>query len=159
MNRGAATAAANQGIPAIAFSGTSGSQVSFETLSTPSDSTTASNIYASLSTFITRAVLNSGSPFLPPGVILNVNYPSIRSCSSVSDFEFVLTRVNFPIGNVPKDVETCGTDRLPSEVAVILFDGCFSTISVMNATTKRDVDANTQRIVLDKLSSILTCLP
>ena len=62
----------------------------------------------------------------------------------------------------PPDVETCLTDRLPTESSVVdttTGGGCFVSVSVMNATTKADVDADTQAFVLNRLLGLLTCLP
>ncbi len=55
------------------------------------------------------------------------------------------------------DVEWCGTTNLPTESNVVK-QGCFASVSVFNASTKGDVDANTQAFVLDRINGILTCL-
>ena len=58
------------------------------------------------------------------------------------------------------DVETCGSDRLPTDESVIeKSGGCFASVSVMNAMTKGNVDAATQAVVLKRLEGFLTCLP
>lgn len=57
------------------------------------------------------------------------------------------------------DVKTCGSDSLPSESSVIGTTGCYSSVSVFNASTKLDVDAATQGVVLKKLEGLFTCLP
>ena len=72
----------------------------------------------------------------------------------------MLSRINAAASGAAPDVETCGTDRLPTENSVVATSGgCFVSVSVMNATNKDDVDASTQAFVLNKLSNILTCLP
>ncbi|THV02674.1 sure-like protein [Dendrothele bispora CBS 962.96] len=159
---GAATEAAIEGIPSVAFSGDGGDLdlVSYTTLTTSprSTSTIAANIYASLTTTFTNALLASSSrPILPSGITLNVNYPSISGCSSASDFSFILTRVS-PSSRAT-DVQTCGTSHLPGEQDVIDMRGCFATVSVIDARTKSDVDATTQAAVLNRLGGLLECLP
>ena len=121
-------------------------------------------VYADLSTTITQTLTNSGKPYLPPNVFLNVNFPEVTDskCRSISDFKFVLSRiypaVPFVSGN---DVETCGNDeRLPTESKVVdTDDGCYVSISAGHADNKRDANAAEQKMVLQKLSSILSCLP
>lgn len=58
----------------------------------------------------------------------------------------------------PDDVETCGSDRLPLERKVVDTDGCYASIS-MGDTNKLDAEAPQQAVVLQKLASVLTCLP
>ncbi|TFK67970.1 survival protein sure-like phosphatase/nucleotidase [Pluteus cervinus] len=155
---GAATEAALEGIPSIAFSGGSGAQISFETLSNASlPSTQSAEIYTSLVVSFTEVLLDNPPPILNPGISLNVNFASISStCNSPQEFSFVLTRIN-PDPSVT-DVSVCGTDHLPAEADAIL-EGCIATVSVFNASTKADVDAAQQEAVLKKLTHILTCLP
>lgn len=150
---GAATEAAKRGIPAIAFSGSSGEQVGWNTPTLPYQ-----QIYSDLSLNITETLISSGKPYLPRDIWINVNYPEVdgTTCSKTSDFKFVLSRVYPWLGG---DVETCGGTNLPSETSVFNADGCYVSVSVSNAYTKADVDAATQKVVLDKLSSILSCLP
>ncbi|KAJ6482930.1 survival protein sure-like phosphatase/nucleotidase [Mycena vitilis] len=154
---GAASEAALEGIPSVAFSGATGGQVSYTTLTTSPTSTDskAAVIYSALSVKLVNVLLASPAPILPPGIVLNVNYPSTTSCTSAAAFKFVLTRINANSGAT--DVQTCGTTHLPTESSVIQKSGCFATVSVFNASTKSDVDAATQGIVLTKLTSILTC--
>jgi 5'-nucleotidase len=145
-----------EGIPSIAFSGDSGSQVSYTTLSqTTSSSTEAANIYTSLVVKFTQALLNTPAPLLPTGISLNVNFASISNCASASDYKFVLTRIEADESTT--DVTTCGTSHLTAESTAIT-KGCIATVSVFNASTKADVDAVTQGVVLNKLTSLLTCL-
>ncbi|KAF8182871.1 survival protein sure-like phosphatase/nucleotidase [Pholiota molesta] len=153
---GAASEAALEGIPSIAFSGDSGSQVSYTTLSqTTSSSTEAANIYTSLVIKFTQALLNTPAPLLPTSISLNVNFASISNCASASDYKFVLTRIE--ADETATDVTTCGTSHLTAESTAIT-KGCIATVSVFNASTKADVDAVTQGVVLNKLTSLLTCL-
>ncbi|EJD47246.1 sure-like protein [Auricularia subglabra TFB-10046 SS5] len=153
---GAATEGAKEGIPALAFSGATGSQVSYTTL--PNN---YSGLYAALATSLTGAVVGAGKPFLPPGVALNVNFPPVSgSCTIVSAFSFVLSRINSAAARDPPDVTTCGSTRLPTESSVVgTRGGCFISVSVYNASTKGDVPSGTQQVVLTKLSGFLSCLP
>lgn len=120
-------------------------------------------VYADLSTHVTQALVNSGAPYLARNVWLNVNYPAVSdsACSSVSDFKFVLSRINTAIPLItPDDVKTCGNGgRLPTETTVVGTDGCYASISVGVADTKLDASAKQQRAVLNKLKSTLSCLP
>ena len=157
---GAACEATLEGIPAVAFSGDSTLQVSYTTLESDptSQASLAAGIYASLTVKFTQFLLgNSPSLILPPGISLNVNYPSTDNCPDVSDYHFVLSRIVW--NPFATDVHTCGSHSLPTEQSVVDTPGCYSSVSVFHASTKRDADAAIQREVLDKLSGILTCLP
>ncbi|KAJ4481139.1 sure-like protein [Lentinula aciculospora] len=156
---GAACEAAKEGIPSTAFSAAGLSQVSFTDLSNPDADTSAAFVFSQLSVNFVDALLASPPPFLPPGISINVNYPASTSssCTSPSEFSFILTRI--APSNSVTDVETCGTDHLPGESSVVAMNGCFASVSVMNATTKADVDATTQAFVLNRLGDFLSCLP
>jgi len=157
---GAACEAAKEGVPSVALSGATGSHVSFTTLLTPSDLTTAAEVYGELGARLTQALLGSGiSPILPSGITLNVNYPTVNaSCPDANSFKFVLTRIFGAIPIItPPDVNTCGRTRLPTETSVVAMSGCFASVSVMDATLKLDVLAPTQQAVLDRLGSFLSC--
>lgn len=153
---GAATEASLEGIPAIAFSGTTGSQVSYTTATQ-----TYQTVYAQLSTNVTTTLVDSGKPYLPSGIWLNVNYPTVSSstCSSASRFKFVLSRINSASSSTAADVQTCGSTRLPTESTVVGTSGCYASISVGVASNKGDASAAAQAVVLGKLQSILSCLP
>lgn len=153
---GAATEAALEGVPAIAFSGTSGSQVSYTTTTQ-----TYQTVYAQLSTNVTTTLIDSGKPYLPDGIWLNVNYPTVSSntCSSASRFKFVLSRINSASSGAAADVRTCGSTRLPTESSVVGTSGCYASISVGVASNKKDASAAVQAVVLGKLQPILSCLP
>ncbi|KAI8972588.1 sure-like protein [Trametes punicea] len=163
---GAACEAAKEGIPSAAFSGASLTAVSFNTLTTsPNSSDTLSALlYGNLSTNLVSALVASPlRPLLPPGVTLNVNYARTTfsssgapdgKCASESDFKYVLTRI--APNERAQDVETCGSKHLPDEATVVK-SGCYASVSVMNATTKADVDAATQGAVLARLKSLLSC--
>lgn len=156
VHSGAACEAALEGIPSIAFSGASGSEVSYTTLTTPTlDSTIAANIYSALAVKFTNALLANSGAILPSGITLNVNFAATTSCTSAASYKFVLTRIASI--SFSSDVTTCGTSRLPTESNAIT-QGCIATVSVMNASTKGDVSAANQAIVLAKLSPILSCL-
>lgn len=152
---GAAVQAVKQGIPAIAFSGTTGTQISYNE-TTP----LYAKVYADLSTNVTMALIDSGKPYLPDGIWLNVNFPAVSddTCSKVSDFQFVLSRINIGFLS-PADVETCGSTRLPTERSVVsTTSGCYVSISPGDVD-KLTADADVQGVVLKKLGYMLTCLP
>ena len=153
---GAATEASKEGIPAIAFSGTTGSQTAFT-----APVQTYMTVYADLSTNVTQSLVASGKPYLPPDVWLNVNFPAVSNstCSSPADVRFVLSRINSATSSTAQDVNTCGSTRLPAETTVVDMSGCYASISVGNAVAKTDANATEQAIVLKKLQSILSCLP
>ncbi|KAJ5583151.1 hypothetical protein N7535_001771 [Penicillium sp. DV-2018c] len=153
---GAATYAAQAGIPAIAFSGASGSQTSWN-VSRPH----YSDVYADLATKLTNQIVAAGAPYLPNNTWLNVNFGALSdtACTTADDFEFVLSRIHVAIPFVtPDDVTTCDRSRLPTEFEVMLTPGCHASVSVGMADTKGDANATTQGIVLRKLASLLTCL-
>lgn len=151
---GAATEGALEGIPAIAFSGTSGSRRSYTTL-VPGDQ---SFIYAEISTKLVNALTATAKPWLPSGVGLNVNLPAISStCATPDTFQFVLTRIYS--NSSQTDVVTCDNGgHLPLESTVIKTSGkCFVTVSVYDASNKKDASTEEQTAVFDKLSSFFVC--
>lgn len=155
---GAAMFAAHEaGVPAVALSGRSGSATAWND-STPH----YSQVYAELSTRLTNQLIASGTPYLPPDIWLNVNFPEVDdSCTSPDDFRFVLSRL-FPA--VPwiteGDVHTCGSDQLPSEREVIYTSGCHVSVSVAIANSADTANATMQKAVLDKLGpNFFSCLP
>lgn len=161
---GAACEGSNLGVPSVAFSasGSSISQSSYTTLtSSPTSADTVNSLlYASLTTkFVNVLLSSSASPLVPTGTILNVNYPTISSsCNTLDDFQFVFSRVATDSGAT--DVETCGSNHLPTETKVV-GSGCFVSVSVLNATvtSKKDVDAATQALALNSLQALpFTCL-
>ncbi|KAL1938969.1 hypothetical protein VTO73DRAFT_11122 [Trametes versicolor] len=167
---GAACEAAKEGIPSVAFSASSLSQVSYTTLTSAptSPGTRSALIYAALTTKLTSILLTSpvGGPVLPAGITLNVNFGSTTfsssgapsgDCAAADDFQWVFTRI-LPPSSGTKDAQTCGSTVLPDERTVV-DAGCFASVSVMNASTKADVDAATQGVVLQKLtpSGLLSC--
>ncbi|KAL5394563.1 hypothetical protein PMIN02_004872 [Paraphaeosphaeria minitans] len=156
----ASYAASTGGVPAIAFSGSSGSQIAWTTSPVP----VYSSVYATLATTLTNALLDTSTPYLPASVYLNVNFPSASasasaSCTSATKFKFVLSRVNAASGSTAADVSTCGSTRLPTESNVVGTSGCYVSVSVGNAATKGDSTAANQAVVLGKLKGLLSCLP
>jgi len=151
---GAATEASKEGIPAIAFSGTAGSQVAYTTATQ-----VYQTVYAQLSTNVTSTLVAGGKPYLAPSIWLNVNFPTVSSttCGTAAQFKFALSRINAATASTPPDVSLCGTTRLPTESSVVARSGCWASISVGNATTKDDVTAAQQQVVLTRISSILSC--
>jgi 5'-nucleotidase len=148
------------GIPSIAVSGVSTSQVSYTTLTSDptSKASLAAEIYSVLSVaFIEKLFANSTSLILPAGTLLNINYPATDNCVDVSNFRFVLSRVEWDPFST--DVHTCGSNHLPTETLVHSTSGCYVSVSVVDAKIKVDVNAATQRVVLNKLSGLFTCIP
>ncbi|KAF2704395.1 sure-like protein, partial [Pleomassaria siparia CBS 279.74] len=141
-------------IPAIGFSGWSGKPTAWN-LSTP----LYSQVYADLALNVTTQIVKSGTPYLPDGVFLNVNFPESTdsTCNSASQFKFILSRINSGVFSAD-DTEWCGSTRLPTESEVILKSGCYATISPGDASDKTTVDAARQALVLAKLKPILSCL-
>ncbi|CAK5270965.1 unnamed protein product [Mycena citricolor] len=160
---GAASAAVIAGIPSIAVSGSTGSQVSYTTLtSDPSSANSqAAQIYSQATLRLVNALLAGSKPYLPSGVSLNVNYPPISSaCASGDDFQFVLSRIYNNI--FVDDVNTCGSKHLPSENDVVTASGCYASVSPFIASKdliKSEASVADQATVISKLSSIITCLP
>ncbi|KAI5297998.1 hypothetical protein KEM55_003950 [Ascosphaera atra] len=160
----AAAYAAKQGIPAIAFSGFSKSIAWNETIERQNV------VNAEAATNFTSVLIKSGTPYLPSKTFLNVNFPVIgKSCQSSQDIKYVLARTNPDLtGN--KDVNTCGNNgKLPYDVEVVLSavvndivdeknDRCLASVSLLEAKTMQDADADQQKEVMNKLSSILTCM-
>ncbi|CUA68539.1 hypothetical protein RSOLAG22IIIB_03577 [Rhizoctonia solani] len=151
---GAASEAAKQGLLAIAFSGDNSPARSYTTL-VPGDS---SFLYAQIAQKLVATLTATSKPWLPSGVALNVNFPAISStCSKVSDFQFVLTRLYW--NPLRTDVVTCNNGgHLPDETPTLNTSGkCYVTISAFDANNKRDASIEEQTAVLSKLSSVLVC--
>lgn len=152
---GAACYAVDQGIPGLAFSGITEDRTAWDTVPVP----TASLVYADLALNLTQAIIASGAPYLPDDVFLNVNMAGVDdTCTDASDFKFVLSRINIPTILSTTDVKTCGDIWLPWEKDVV-DAGCYVSVSVGTCSDKTDTDSTNQQTVLDKLSSMLTCLP
>ncbi|KAI0020480.1 sure-like protein [Xylariomycetidae sp. FL0641] len=151
---GAAVYAAHEaGIPSLAFSGASGGRLAWDTQPVPA----RSSVYGQLAAQLTDAVLSSGTPYLPDDVWLNVNFPEVTDdCAAPEDFSWVMTRIYTGIVSAP-DVETCGSDRLPTEGEVILSGGCQISVSIGDAADKTDAAADKQAVVLEKLGDMLSC--
>lgn len=160
---GAACEAAKEGIPATAFSGDTGAQVSYTTLETdPTASSSESSwIYAALTVHYAQVLLATdfpGIPLLPADVIVTVNYPSIEDCMNPADYKWVFSRNLANTGE--EDIWTCGSTALPAESDVVAAAGCYSSVSVISAETKTDVDAVTQAEVYTRLIGLpFSCLP
>ncbi|EUC57043.1 5'/3'-nucleotidase SurE family protein [Rhizoctonia solani AG-3 Rhs1AP] len=151
---GAASEAAKQNFPAIAFSGDNSPARSYTTL-VPGDS---SFLYAQIAQKLVATLTATSKPWLPSGVALNVNFPAVSStCSKLSDFQFVLTRLYW--NPLRDDVVTCNNGgHLPDETPTKNTSGkCYVTVSAFDANNKRDASIAEQAVVLSKLSSILVC--
>ncbi|KAI0920447.1 hypothetical protein AcV5_010176 [Taiwanofungus camphoratus] len=160
---GAACEAAKEGIPSTAFSGDTGAQVSYTTLASDpgASSSQSARIYGQLTTHYTETLLLAGllfHPLLPPGITVNVNYPSIDGCANPADYRWVFARN--VAGSGGTDVETCGSKTLPAESDVVGTSGCYISVSVIDDTTKTDVDSTLQAAVLERLLGLpFSCLP
>jgi hypothetical protein len=55
-------------------------------------------------------------------------------------------------------VQWCGTDRLPTEADIVGRAGCLVSVSVGDASDKSTADPATQKVVLEKLRPILSCV-
>ncbi|KAF9017670.1 sure-like protein [Hymenopellis radicata] len=154
---GAASEAAKEGIPSIAFSSDSGTSVSYTTLTSDpdSDNTRTSRTISSLAVTFVKAITTAEGAILPPNVSINVNFPSTQNCAE-SDYKWVLSRIFW--NPFATDVTTCGSSSLPTESDVV-DAGCFASVSVFDATSKTDADEDAQKYVLDRLGDFLSCLP
>lgn len=152
---GATCYAVGKGIPGIAFSGLTTGNLAWDTTPVPA----RSQVYADLSLNLTNAILDSGAPYLPDGVFLNVNLAEVTgSCTDASAFKYVLSRINTPSVLSTKDVKICGNTWLPTEKSVV-DAGCYVSVSVGTCSDKTDADSTAQQTVVDKLGDMLTCLP
>ena len=155
---GAACEAARSGIPAAAFSGVSGSQVSYTTLESDptSEATLAAQIYSNLTSAFVSALTSTPGPYLPPGVVVNVNYAAIDNCPTSASYRWVFSRLVWNIFET--DFETCDSDHLPSESRVV-GAGCYASVSVISSSSKLDVNSTLQGQVFERLQSLpVTCL-
>ncbi|PHH65659.1 hypothetical protein CDD81_1745 [Ophiocordyceps australis] len=151
---GAACYAVNRGLPAIAFSALSGPSAAWNTSPIPDRAL----LYADLAANLTNRILESGKPYLPPGVFLNVNFPRYKEpCTKAANFKWVLTRIN-PGPLSPPDTTTCGSSRLPTELEVALSNNCHISVSVGDASDKTTINDDRQKVVLDKLGDMLSCM-
>ncbi|KAI0337679.1 sure-like protein [Trametopsis cervina] len=159
---GAASEAAKEGISAIAFSGQSTAQESFTALeSSPnSPSVTAALLYSQLTVkFLNTILASSARPIVPAKTVVNVNFsPTTDNCTRVEDFDWVFSRSLPDPLHLETDVETCGTTHLPTESTVVGRSGCHASVSVISATSKFGVGASEQGAVLNRISTILSCL-
>ncbi|KAK4095720.1 sure-like protein [Parathielavia hyrcaniae] len=153
---GAAVYAAKEAkIPAIAFSGSSGGTLAWNS----NPEAQRSKVYAQLATTLTNAVIASGKPYLPEDVFLNVNFPAVEgACTQASQFKWVLSRINMGLFS-DRDMQLCGETRLPNEAVVAAKGGCYVSVSVGDANDKTTASADKQAVVYKKLQSLLICLP
>ncbi|KAL9710552.1 hypothetical protein Ac2012v2_006087 [Leucoagaricus gongylophorus] len=159
----AAMESVNLGVPAVAFSASSGGHVSYTELeSNPkSPNITATQIYNVLTVKFVDTLLNNtfnkGQQILPPGAVVNVNYPAITNCTSPDQFKWVFTRT-LPAPDGTKDVNICNNGGiLTDEQTAFDMPGCWATVSVFSSKTLGDVDAKTQQAVVNVLDPLLSC--
>jgi len=154
---GAACEAALLGVPSTAFSAAGLSQVAYTDLGTNDADTFAAVVSSGIVVRYVDAILAGGFPVLPAGISVNVNWPAATpsTCPDAEAYSFIPTVI--AANPDVADAEICGTDQLPAETDVVATEGCFVSVSVMNATSKMDVDAATQAAVFQRLDSILSC--
>ena len=150
----AAYAVKDRGVPAIAFS-----SANHETHSWSSPPAPEPKEYAKAAAQVTQRIIDSGVPYLPKNVFLNVNLPKLdgSKCSKASDMKFILTRINPGHFSAP-DVTWCGSSRLPTELEVHDKGDCLASISIGDATDKSTVNDDRQKTVLEKLKPLLSCM-
>ncbi|KIP01339.1 hypothetical protein PHLGIDRAFT_507449 [Phlebiopsis gigantea 11061_1 CR5-6] len=160
---GAAGKAVQLGVPAVAFSGVSTAQESYNALAvTPASATVAAaKAYTTLASAFLDALFAQPAAqpaYLPAGVLLNVNLPALNDTCTPARVAWVLTR-GFPVLLGNPDVVTCSNGgRLPTEGDVVN-SGCYASVSVINATTKVDVGKSLQQDVLNRLVNLgLSCI-
>ena len=122
--------------PGIAFSGTTGEQVGFNT-----NADLYVLIYVDMSTKVTSTLFTSGKQYLPSNIWLNVNFPVVNNCPQDGDYKFALSRINGAIAR-GRDVETCRSKSLPKEANVVKETGCYGG----NGSAKR-----TQSSILERM--------
>lgn len=150
--------AVKEGTPGIAAFTASNQEVSFTTLTPQPNaaSTKAALLYADLTTLVTGTIFDTGvRPFLPPNVVLMLNYPAIDGCSAVSIFTFVLARL---INTIAQTVQICNQTQLPL-VTQAGTAKCAISVMALNATTFDDAGVDAQTFVMSQLSALpLSCL-
>ncbi|KAF9444945.1 survival protein sure-like phosphatase/nucleotidase [Macrolepiota fuliginosa MF-IS2] len=179
---GAACESTKEGVPSFAFSGASGAQVSFTTLTDRTANTTiiehihTSLVLKFLATYLpasessshgrydNRATNNKGKgkgqgqqpqELVPAGFSVNINFSPTDVCKNdPKNYVWIATRLVPSTAGV--DTPRCGSRNLPDETTVNAA-GCFATVSVFNVNSKSDAPAAAQKAVFDKLNSILRC--
>lgn len=59
-----------------------------------------------------------------------------------------------------KDISLCGSNqRFVTEEKVLKTQGCWISVSLGRAVTKRDAPMEEQKVVYEKLESLFVCLP
>jgi hypothetical protein len=116
-----------------------------------------SKLYAAAAAKLINHLVARGRPFLPGDTWLNVNFPRYNStgCSKVSDVKFVMTR----IADNDDNGKACGSLQLPTELSIVLGQGCYCSVSVGDAVTKKAASPSIQRQVMAKLDGLLTHVP
>jgi 5'/3'-nucleotidase SurE len=160
---GAATFAARErGIPALAFSGWGNGTGWNE------PRPLFSKLYAAAAVKLINHLTAGRRPYLPSDTWLNVNFPHYNStgCSRVSDVKFVLTKIgHYEPSSSPDNADNtdndkaCGPSQLPTDLAIVLGHGCYASITVGDAVTKKEASPSIQRQVVEKLSGLLTHRP
>lgn len=153
-------------MPAVAFSGASGStaQEAWTVLasSPPSATVLAAETYAALTTKLLAVLFAqppASPPLLPAGVVLNVNFPATSDTCTADSVQWVLTRVLPAILGSP-DVVTCNNGGVLPEETNVVATGCFASVSVIDATSKLDTGKSEQADVLTRLSNLgFVCVP
>lgn len=158
-------AAHEAGVPAIAFSGLSdsnlgllGGNAAWNSTSPPASAA----VFADLALNLTTRIVGAGAPYLPADTFLNVNMAGpLGDCADPAAYRWVLTRIDPHVpGLSSADVQRCGSDTLPQETAVVHSDdGCYVSVSVGDCSDKTTAAADVQQAVVDKIGDMLTCFP
>ncbi|KAK2607569.1 hypothetical protein N8I77_006233 [Diaporthe amygdali] len=155
-------AAHEAGVPAIAFSGLSDSNLGLLGGNAAWNSTeppASAAVFAELALNLTSRIIDSGAPYLPNDTYLNVNMAApLGACADASAYKWVLTRIDPSVPLLSSaDVQRCGQDTLPQETKVVHADGCYVSVSVGDCSDKTTATADVQQAVVDKIGDMLTC--
>ncbi|KAH9814019.1 survival protein sure-like phosphatase/nucleotidase [Melampsora americana] len=154
---GAASYAANRGIPAIAISAAGGLRHSYK----DSNAHDSSHIYAQASLRIIEALLQTpqDSSYLPVNTTLNVNLQAAgpgTNCQTASDYKFVLTTIHRVY--LDHDLSHCGSNRLKSEASIIRRkSGCWASVSVLHNRFGGRANVAEQEYVRNRFGDFLSC--
>ncbi|QUC22735.1 uncharacterized protein UV8b_06976 [Ustilaginoidea virens] len=120
-----------------------------------------SAVFARVAANVTQALVDAGPPpLLPRGVYLNVNMPRVAAggCARADDVRFYLTRTGSGFASA-RDVAWCRGTRLPTEIWIQNQIPCAVSLTVVDALDLSTAPAKKQKLVLDRLRPLLSCLP
>ncbi|ETS76128.1 hypothetical protein PFICI_11515 [Pestalotiopsis fici W106-1] len=149
---GVAQYTARRGIPTIAFSGAAWGVMRYD-----KPPTYRHSLYNDMAYQFTQALLTGGKPYMPQNTFLNVNFPNWQNndCNETSKWEWFLTRLDTDREGNMADWEYCGTDQ-----NFLQFDThCSITITLLEATSKKNAGVEEQRFMRNRLKNMLACPP